>query len=227
MNNGLLDFAVTDFSDEAKLLFHNDGGGELQRGFNARRDRQDFDSVSCDGEDGFLDYDNDGWLDLMLINGHIYPASRPCGLGNVVQRSGRCCFTISATASLKRARVVKGSGRTGFAISGRGAAFGDLFNDGKIDVVIISSGRSGDPVAECDPDHHHWVELKLVGGGKGPRDAVGATVYLTADGMRQRQDVMSGGVYFQATISDRTSDWARLRMREQRRFIGHPAQRKR
>ena len=46
-----------------------------------------------------------------------------------------------------------------------------------------------------NPDHHHWVELKLVGGPKSPRDAVGATVYLTANGMRQREDVMSGGSY--------------------------------
>jgi len=45
------------------------------------------------------------------------------------------------------------------------------------------------------PDHHHWVELKLAGGPKGPRDAVGATIYLSANGMRQRQDVMSGGSY--------------------------------
>ena len=46
-----------------------------------------------------------------------------------------------------------------------------------------------------NPDHHHWVELKLVGGAKSPRDAVGATVYLTANGMRQRGDVLSGGSY--------------------------------
>jgi hypothetical protein len=46
-----------------------------------------------------------------------------------------------------------------------------------------------------NPDHHHWVELKLVGGEKSPRDAVGATVYLTANGIRQREDVMSGGSY--------------------------------
>jgi hypothetical protein len=45
------------------------------------------------------------------------------------------------------------------------------------------------------PDHHHWVGLKLVGGSKSPRDAVGATVYLTAGGIRQRADVMSGGSY--------------------------------
>ena len=79
--------------------------------------------------------------------------------------------------------------------SGRGAAFGDLFNNGKIDVVI--NPIDGPPVLlkNVDPDHHHWVELKLVGGEKGPRDAVCATVYLTANGIRQREDVMSGGSY--------------------------------
>jgi enediyne biosynthesis protein E4 len=46
-----------------------------------------------------------------------------------------------------------------------------------------------------NPDHHHWVELALVGGPKSPRDAVGATVYLTAGGIRQRGDVLSGGSY--------------------------------
>jgi enediyne biosynthesis protein E4 len=46
-----------------------------------------------------------------------------------------------------------------------------------------------------NPDHHHWVELKLIGGPKGPRDAVGATVYLTSGGVRQRGDVYSGGSY--------------------------------
>ena len=44
-------------------------------------------------------------------------------------------------------------------------------------------------------DKHHWVGLKLIGGPKSPRDAVGATVYLTAGGMKQRADVMSGGSY--------------------------------
>ena len=78
---------------------------------------------------------------------------------------------------------------------GRGAAFGDIFNDGKIDVVI--NNMDGVPVLlrNVNPDHHHWVDLKLIGGAKSPRDAVGATVYLTANGMRQRGDVLSGGSY--------------------------------
>jgi hypothetical protein len=46
-----------------------------------------------------------------------------------------------------------------------------------------------------NPDHHHWIELKLIGGPKSPRDAVGTTVYLTAGGIRQRGDVLSGGSY--------------------------------
>jgi hypothetical protein len=79
--------------------------------------------------------------------------------------------------------------------SGRGAAFGDLFNNGKIDVVI--SPIDGPPVLlrNVNPDRHHWVELKLVGGPKSPHDAVGATVYLNANGTRQREDIMSGGSY--------------------------------
>jgi hypothetical protein len=95
---------------------------------------------------------------------------------------------------------VKGSGLAALT-SGRGAAFGDLFNKGKIDVVI--SSIDGPPILlwNVDSNHHHWVELKLVGGtGSGsnrgsPRDAVGATVYLDANGIRQREDVLSGGSY--------------------------------
>jgi hypothetical protein len=70
-----------------------------------------------------------------------------------------------------------------------------LFNNGKIDVVI--NPVDGPPVLlkNVNPDKRHWVELKLVGGPKSPRDAVGATVYLSAGGVRQREDVMSGGSY--------------------------------
>jgi len=78
---------------------------------------------------------------------------------------------------------------------GRGAAFGDIFNDGKIDVIV--NNMDGVPVLlrNVNPDRHHWVELKLIGGPKSPRDAVGATVYLNADEIRQREDVLSGGSY--------------------------------
>ena len=108
--------------------------------------------------------------------------------------SGRCCFATCGNGKFEYVPPVRGSGLATLT-SGRGAAFGDLFNNGKIDVVI--SPIDGPPVLlrNVNPDRHHWVELKLVGGPKSPRDAVGATVYLTANGMRQREDVMSGGSY--------------------------------
>jgi len=98
---------------------------------------------------------------------------------------------------------VKGSGLA-VVVPGRGAAFGDLFNDGKIDVVI--NPVDGPPVLlkNVNPDKHHWVEMGLVGGTNpanaksSPRDATCATVYLQANGVRQRQDVLSSGSYISA-----------------------------
>jgi hypothetical protein len=86
---------------------------------------------------------------------------------------------------------------TGLAavISGRGAAFGDLFNSGKIDVVVNCMDQPPVLLRNVNPDKNHWVGLKLIGGPGSPRDAVGATVYLTAGGLRRRADVISGGSY--------------------------------
>ena len=192
LNNGRMDFAITDFSDEGKLLLQNDGSGSFTD--VAMRAGVAKTSIPFLGwGDGFLDYDNDGWLDLLMINGHIYPAvdrqdwgtsyaERPLLFRNL--RDGR----------FEEVPPVKGSGEAE-VITGRGAAFGDLFNNGKIDVVI--NRIDGPPLIlkNVNPDHHHWVELKLMGGEKSPHDAVGATVYLSANGMRQRQDVLSGGSY--------------------------------
>jgi hypothetical protein len=77
----------------------------------------------------------------------------------------------------------------------RGAAFGDLFNDGKVDVVINCMDHTPVLLRNVNPDNNHWVGIQLIGGPKSPRDAVGSTVYLTAGGIRQRGDVMSGGSY--------------------------------
>jgi enediyne biosynthesis protein E4 len=192
MNNGLLDFAISDFSDESKLLFRNQGKG----GFNEVSMRSGIGRVSIPflgWGDGFLDYDNDGWLDLMFVNGHIYPAADRLDWGtSYAQRS--LLFHNDHNGNFTEIPPVKGTALAEL-ISGRGAAFGDLFNDGKIDVII--NQMDGPPVLlrNVNADHHHWVELKFVGGPKSPRDAVGATVYLTANGIRQRQDVVSGGSY--------------------------------
>ena len=194
-NNGLIDFFITDFSDDYKVLFHNDGDASFTDvSYKAGVAQTTIPFVGWG--DGFLDYDNDGWLDLFMVSGHVYPevdqndwgttfAERPLLFRNVPDTKGR---------KFEYVPPVKGTGLAD-VIPARGAAFGDLFNDGKIDVIINPIDGPPTLLRNVNPDHHHWVEMKLVGGAKSPRDAVGATVYLTANGMRQRQDVLSSGSY--------------------------------
>jgi hypothetical protein len=196
-NNGLEDFFITDFGDDYKVLFRNDGENSFTDvSYKAGIAQTTIPFVGWG--DGFIDFDNDGWLDLFMVNGHVYPqvdehdwgttfAERPLLFRNVPDASGK-------GRSFSYVPPVKGSGLSA-VIPARGAAFGDLFNDGKIDVVI--NPIDGPPVLlrNVNKDHHHWVELQLVGGPKSPRDATCATVYLKANGMRMRQDVLASGSY--------------------------------
>ena len=191
MNNGLVDLLVTDFSDDYKTLYHNDGDASFTEvGSEAGIAQIPVPFVGWG--DGFLDFDNDGWKDIMMINGHVYPQVDEHDWGTTFAER-TLLFRNLHNGKFEYVPAVKGSGLSTLT-SGRGAAFGDLFNNGKIDVVI--NPIDGPPVLlkNVNPDRHHWVEMKLVG-EKSPRDAVGATVYLNADGIRQREDVMSGGSY--------------------------------
>jgi hypothetical protein len=197
-NNGLIDFLITDFGDDYKVLFHNDGEtGFTDVSYEAGIAQTAIPFVGWG--DGFIDYDNDGWLDLFMANGHVYPQVDQHDWGTTFAERP-LLYRNTHDGKFEYVPPVKGSGLASLT-SGRGAAFGDLFNNGKIDVVI--SPIDGPPVLlkNVNPDHHHWVELKLIGGrdaatGKqSPRDAIGATIYLSANGIRQREDVMSGGSY--------------------------------
>ncbi len=205
-NNGLIDFFVTDFGDDYKVLYRNDGDASFTDvSYKAGVAQATIPFVGWG--DGFIDYDNDGWLDLFEVNGHVYPevdqhdwgttwAERPLLFHNIPDEK-------SKGAKFEYVPPVKNSGLA-VVVSGRGAAFADFFNDGKIDVII--NPEDGPPVLlrNVNPDKHHWIEMNLVGGvnpstGKAsPRDATCATVYLTANGMRQRQDVLSSGSYISA-----------------------------
>ncbi len=196
-NNGLIDFFITDFGDDYKVLFHNDGDASFTDvSYKAGIAQTTIPFVGWG--DGFLDFDNDGWLDLFMANGHVYPevdqhdwgttfAERPLLFHNSPDTTGK-------GRKFEYVPPVKDSGLA-VVVPARGAAFGDLFNDGKIDVII--NPIDGPPVLlrNVNPDHHKWVEMALVGGPKSPRDATCATVYLQANGMRMRQDVLSSGSY--------------------------------
>ena len=193
LNNGRLDFVNTDFADDYNILFRNDGEGTFtdvsyQAGIAAS-------SIPFVGfGDGFLDYDNDGWKDLFIVNGHVYPQVDQHPEWGISYAQRPLLYHNLKNGKFALVPAVEGTGLAVVSVA-RGAAFGDLFNNGKVDVVI--NNLDGVPILlrNVNPDHHHWVEMKLIGGPKSPRDAVGSTVYLTAGGLRQREDVLSGGSY--------------------------------
>jgi hypothetical protein len=192
-NNGWDDLFVTDFSDDYDVLYHNDGDANFTDvSYHAGLAQDTIPFLGWGTE--FIDYDNDGWKDLFMVNGHVYPGVDQHDWGtSFAQRP-----LLFHNDQGKKFTLVPAVENTGLAIvaPSRGAAFGDLFNDGKIDVIINPLDGPAILLRNVNPDHHHWVELKLVGSGpKTPRDAVGAAVYLTTDGIRQRGDVLSGGSY--------------------------------
>ena len=192
-NNGHLDLVSTDFSDDNDVVFNNDGTGNFTDvSYKAGVAAPTMPFVGFG--DGFLDYDNDGWKDLLIVNGHVYPGvdKHPDWGMSYAQRP--LLFHNMRNGTFELVPAVEGSGLATLQV-GRGAAFGDLFNDGKIDVVINSLDQSPVLLRNVNPDKHHWVELKLIGGPRSPRDAVGSTVYVTVAGVRQRGDVLSGGSY--------------------------------
>jgi len=128
-----------------------------------------------------------------MTNGHVYPQVDQHQWGTSWAERP-LLFHSEAGKNFSLVPAVKDSGLA-VLVAGRGAAFGDLFNDGKTDVVINAIDHTPVLLRNVSPDHHHWVEIGLVGGPKSPRDATCATVYLKANGMRMRQDVISSGSY--------------------------------
>jgi enediyne biosynthesis protein E4 len=191
-NNGWLDIVATDFSDDYKVLFHNDGDANFTDiSYHAGIAQEGIPFLGW--AVGFMDYDNDGWKDIFMVNGHVYPQVDKYDWGTSFAQRPLLFHNIKGQ-KFEYIPPVKGTGLAD-VIPGRGAAFGDLFNDGKIDVVISAIDNAPVLLRNVNPDTHHWVEMKLIGGPKSPRDAVGTAVYVTAAGVRRRDDVLSGGSY--------------------------------
>jgi len=195
-NNGNLDIYNTTFSDDYKPLYHNEGDANFtdisyQMGIAEN-------SVPFLGwGDAFVDYDNDGWKDLLTVNGHVYPQVDQHQWGTTWAQRPLLYHNLQGK-KFELMPAVEGTGLA-LVVPARGLAVGDLFNDGKLDAVINVEDQHPVILRNVSTDHNHWLELKLVGGAKSPRDAVGATVYLTANHMRQRADVMSGGSYISSS----------------------------
>jgi len=195
--DGRVGLYITNFSDDYNTLYQNDGDASFTD-VSRRAGIAELTTPFLGWGTGFLDFDNDGWLDIFVANGHVYPevdktdwgttyAQRPLLLRNLEGNK----FTEIPAAPGTGLAVVKAA---------RGAAFGDIFNDGHIDVVLNNMDDTPTLLRNVVNNGNHWVAFKLVGGEKSPRDAIGAKVFVTAGGVRQRGDVFSGGSY--ASSSD-------------------------
>jgi hypothetical protein len=195
--DGKVDFYITNFSDDYNILYRNDGDATFSD-VSFRAGIANLTIPFLGWGTGFLDYDNDGLLDLFVANGHVYPGVDKQDWGTTWAQRPLLLRNLDGTKFLE----VPPATNSGLAvvITARGAAFGDLFNDGHIDVVINNMDSTPTLLRNVVKNSNHWVTLKLVGGPKSPRDAIGAKAFVTAGGFRQRGDVFSGGSY--ASSSD-------------------------
>jgi len=190
--DGKVDFYVTAFSDDYNTLYTNDGDGNFTD--------KTFSAGLADPTIPFLgwgtvalDFDNDGLTDLFVANGHVYPAVDQQDWGTTWLQRPQLFRNLDG----KRFAEVPPATGSGLAelLAGRGAAVGDLFNDGHLDVVVNNMDSSPALLRNVVKNDNHWIAFRLIGGPKSPRDAIGAKVFVTASGVRQRADVFSGGSY--------------------------------
>jgi enediyne biosynthesis protein E4 len=190
--DGKVDLFVTTFSDDYKTLFRNDGEGSFTDvSYRAGLAGPTIPFLSWGT--GFLDFDNDGLPDLFISSGHVYPEVDKQDWGTTWAERPQLFRNLDG-ARFAEVPPATGSGLAD-VISGRGAAFGDLFNDGHIDVVINCIDSKPALLRNVVKNTNHWITLKLIGGPKSPRDAIGAKVFVTAGRARQRVDIFSGGSY--------------------------------
>jgi enediyne biosynthesis protein E4 len=190
-HTGLPSLYVTNFSDENDLLYKNEGGWNFKESSYAS-------GVALPSlpwvkwGTSFVDIDNDGWLDLIAVTGHVYPQvdSLRSGGGyrepkmlHLNQKDGTFCEASDLAGKALMERHVS-----------RGLAVGDLFNDGNMDVVI--GDIDGSPMILRNPGipGRHWVSFELTG-TKSNRLALNARIKIVAGGMTQTDEVHSGGSY--------------------------------
>jgi enediyne biosynthesis protein E4 len=184
-HDGLLDLFITNFDDEHNVLYRNAGKGSF---------------VDVSYESGvamislpyvgwgtkFFDYDNDGWVDLFVANGHAYPQRDRYRQRKLLHRNNHD-GTFSEVAA-----------QTGSALMeerpSRGTAFGDIDNDGDVDIVVNDLDGVPQLLRNDGGNKNNWVAVKTIG-TKSNRNGIGAKVKVVSGDLTQLDEVRSGGSY--------------------------------
>jgi hypothetical protein len=190
--DGRPDIYVTVFSDDFNTLYRNDGNFSLSEvSFQAGVANLTIPFLGWGT--GFLDYDNDELLDLIVVNGHVYKWIDAKDWGTTWAQRPLLFRNMDGT-KFSEVPAATGSGLAD-VIPARGLAIGDLFNDGKLDVVINNLDSEPALLRNSVKNDNHWIEFHLVGGVGSPRDAIGAKVLVATKGIRQSAQLVIGGSY--------------------------------
>jgi hypothetical protein len=201
--DGLLDIVKTNFAGDTDSLYLNLGDGTFEDhtylsglGINTRY---------LGWGVGFVDLDNDGWLDIFISNGHVYPEVDGSHL-DAPYAEHKYVYRNMRNGQFEEVTNLAGSGITD-AAAARGCAFGDYNNDGTMDVVV-NCVNAPPQLLRCDASiQRNWIKLRLVGKASN-RTGVGARLTVTAttapqaesgtckQPMQQIDEVRSGGSYY-------------------------------
>ena len=187
-NDGYLDIVITNFQDQTNSLYHNEESGFFTEMSFAKGIGERSLPYLAWGVD-FVDVNNDGWLDLFVANGHLddniaeidpigtYAQPNQLFLNN---RDGS--FSETADAAIAQQKV------------SRGTAFGDIDNDGDIDIVISNLKDAPTVLRNDGGNASQWLTVKLIGTDCN-RDAIGARVTVVSGDLTQMREVKSGSGY--------------------------------
>ncbi len=185
--DGWFDIFKTNFADDTSNLYHNNGDGTFtDLSFNSGVGiNNTYVAWGC----GFIDYDNDGWTDIVQINGHVYPEIDKYNFGETF-KNPRLVYKNLGNGSFKDVSTSMGPGITA-RYSSRGAAFGDYDNDGGMDMLILNMNELPSLLHNVGGNKQNWIKLKLVG-TKCNRTAIGARARVITGKHAQMAEVQSG-----------------------------------
>ncbi len=191
LHSGHFSIYTTNFVDEYNTLYRNNGNYDFTDVSFAAKVAQVTRPYVGWGT-GFFDLDNDTWLDLFVVNGHVYPQMDQISSG-ARYRQGKLLFINNGDGTFCDATAQGGAALSELRVS-RGAAFGDLDNDGQIDVVVEDLDSSPMILKNEGEKTNRWITLEL-GAKTGNPLAIGARIKVTTGKVSQIEEIRSGGSY--------------------------------